>query len=75
MPKLLVKNIPDYKQFGHATKLRLNLKNIEDLGWEIPMQIQAQTLFPDTEVSELSSVALVPFSQEVTPSQGESSNP
>ena len=29
-------------------------------------------MLPDTEVSELSSVALVPFSQEVTPSQGKS---
>ena len=35
------------------------------------MQIQAQSILPDTEVSEVSSVALVPFSQEVTPSQGE----
>ena len=36
------------------------------------MQIQAQPMLPDTEVSEVSSVALVPFSQEVTPPQGES---
>ena len=68
MPEVLVKNIPDYKQFGHAAKLRLNLNNIEDLGWEIPMQTQAQPMLPDTEVSEVSSVALVPFSQEATPS-------
>ena len=72
MPEVLVKNIPDYKQFGCAGKLRLNLKNIEDLGWEIPTQIQAQPMLPDTEVSEVSSVAVVPFSLEVTPSQGES---
>ena len=72
MPELLVKNIPDYKQFGHAAKLRLNLNNIEDLGWDIPTQIQAQSMLPDTKVSEVSSVALAPFSQEVTPSQGES---
>ena len=72
MPEVLVKNIPDYKQFGHAAKLRINLNNIEDLGWETPMQIQAQPMLPNTEVSEVSSVALVPFSQEVTPSQGES---
>ena len=31
-PKVLVKSIPDYKQFGQAAKLRLNLNNIEDLG-------------------------------------------
>ena len=43
MPEVLVKYIPDYKQFGHTAKLRLNLKNIEDLGWEITMQIQTQS--------------------------------
>ena len=42
IPEVLVKNIPDYKQFGRAAKLRLNLNNIEDLGWEIPTQMQAQ---------------------------------
>ena len=42
MPEVLVKNIPDYKQFDRATKLRLNPNNIEDLGWEIPTQILAQ---------------------------------
>ena len=34
MPEVLVKNIPNYKQFGRAAKLRLNSKNIEDLGWK-----------------------------------------
>ena len=72
MPEVLVKNIPDYKQFSQAAKLRLNPNNIEDLGWEIPMQVQTQPMLPDTEVSEVSSVALVPLSQEVTTSQGES---
>ena len=72
MPEVLVKSIPDYKQFGQAAKLRLNPNNIEDLGWEIPMQILAQPVLPDTEVSEVSSVAPVSVSQEVTPSQGES---
>ena len=33
MPEVLVKSIPDYKQFGCAAKLRLNPNNIEDLGW------------------------------------------
>ena len=72
MPEVLVKSIPDYKQFGCAAKLRLNPNNIEDLGWEIPMQIQTQPVLPDTEVSEVSNVALVPWSQEATTSQGES---
>ena len=53
MPEVLVKNIPDYRQFGCAAKLRLNPNNIEDLGWEIPMQIQAQPMLPNTEVSEV----------------------
>ena len=72
MPEVLVKSIPDYKQFGQAAKLRLNLNNIEDLGWEIPMQIPVQPMLPDREVSEVSGVVPVAVSQEVTPSQGES---
>ena len=71
MPAVLVKNISDYKQFGRATKLRLNPNNIEDLGWEIPTQIQAQPVLPDTEVSEVLSVAPDPMSQDTTTSQGE----
>ena len=72
MPKVLVKSIPDYKQFGRAAKLRLNPNNIEDLGWEIPTQIPAQPVLPGTEVSEVSGVTPIPVSQEVTPPQGES---
>ena len=72
MPEVLVKNIPDYKQFGRAAKLWLNPNNIEDLGWEIPTQIQAQPMLPDTEVSEVSSVALELMNQDATTSQGES---
>ena len=62
MPEVLIKNIPDYKQFGRAAKLRLNPNNIEDLGWEIPTQVQAQPVLPDTEVSEVSSIAPEPMS-------------
>ena len=72
MPEVLVKNIPDYKQFGRAVKLRLNPNNIEDLGWKISTQVQTQPLLPDTEVSEVSSVAPEPMSQDTTTSQGES---
>ena len=72
MPKVIVKNIPDYKQFGRAAKLRLNPKNIEDLGWEIPTQIQAHPMLTDTEVSEVSSIAPEPMSQDATIPQGES---
>ena len=72
MPEVLVKSIPDYKQFGWAAKLRLNLNNIEDLGWEICRQILTQPILPSTEVSEVSSVTPIPVSQEVTPPQSES---
>ena len=72
MPEVIVKNIPDYKQFGRAAKLRLNPNNIEDLGWEIPTQIQAHPMLPDTEVNEVSSVVQEPMSQDATTSQGES---
>ena len=57
IPEVLVKSIPDYKQFGHAAKLKLNPNNIEDLGWEIPTQILAQPMLPNTEVSEISGAA------------------
>ena len=36
MPEVLVKNIPDYKQFGRAAKLRLNPNNIEDWAGKFP---------------------------------------
>ena len=72
MPEVLVKNIPDYKQFGRAAKLRLNPNNIENLGWEIPTQIQTQPMLPDTEISEVSSVVPETMSQIATTSQGES---
>ena len=32
MPEVIVKAIPDYKQFGRAAKLRLYHNNIGDLG-------------------------------------------
>ena len=72
MPEVLVRNIPDYKQFGRAAKLMLNPNNIEDLGWEIPTQIQAQPMLPDTKVSEVLSIAPEPMSQDATTSQSES---
>ena len=39
---------------------------------EIPTQIQAQPVLPDTEVSEVSSVALELMSQDAITSQGKS---
>ena len=72
MPEVIVKNIPDYKQFGRAAKLRLNPNNIKDFGWEIPTQFQTHPMLPDTEVSEVSSVAPGTKSQDTTISQGES---
>ena len=52
--------------------MRLNPSNIEDSRWEIPTQIQAHSMLPDTEVSEVSSVAQEPMSQDATTSQGKS---
>ena len=72
MLEVLVKDIPDYKQFGRAARLRLNPNNIEDLGCEIPTHIQTQPMLPDTKVSEVSSVAPELMSQDTTTSQGES---
>ena len=72
MPEVIVKAIPDYKQFGRAAKLRLNPNNIEDLGWEIPTQFPAHPVSTDTEVSEVSEVVPRAKSQDTTLSQGES---
>ena len=72
MPEVLVKNIPDYKQFGRAAKLRLNPNKLEDFIEEIHTQIQAQPVLPDTEVSEVLSIAPEPMSQDTTTSQSES---
>ena len=72
MPEVIVKAIPDYKQFGRAAKLRLNPNNIEDLGWEIPTQFPAHPMYPDTEVSEISEVIPRATSQDTMIPSGES---
>ena len=58
MPEVIIKTIPDCKQFGRAAKLRLNPNKIEDLGWEIPEKFPTQSVYPDPEVSEV--MELVP---------------
>ena len=70
MPEVIVKAIPDYKQFGRAAKLRLNPSHIKDLGWEIPEQLP--TLCPDTEGSEVMEVVPRAISQVTTTPPGES---
>ena len=65
MPEVIVKAIPDYKQFGRAAKLRLNPNNIEDLGQEFPTQFPADPMSPDTEVSEVSEVVPRAKSQDI----------
>ena len=72
MPEVIVKALPDYKQFGRAAKLRLNPNNIEDLRWEIATQFPAQPVSPDTEVSEVSEVVSRAKSQNTTLSPCES---
>ena len=32
MPEVIVKDIPDYKQYGKAAKMQINPSHIEDLG-------------------------------------------
>ena len=70
MPEVIVKAIPDYKQFGTTANLRLNPSHIEDLGWKIPEQLPA--LCPDTEVSEVMEVVPRAISQDTTTPPGES---
>ena len=36
MPEVTANAVPDYTQFGRATKLRLNPNKVEDLQWTIP---------------------------------------
>ena len=36
MPEVIAKAVPDYTQFGRATKLRLNPNYLDDLKWTIP---------------------------------------
>ena len=42
MPEVIANTIPDYTQFGRATKLRLNPNKVEDLQWTIPRDLQLQ---------------------------------
>ena len=44
MPEVIVKAIPDYKQFGRAAKLTPNPSKIEDLGWKIPDNFPTQSV-------------------------------
>ena len=70
LPEVIIKAIPDYKQFGRAAKLRLNPSHIEDLVWEMPEQLPALCI--DTEVSEVTEVVPKAISQDNTIPPGES---
>ena len=50
MPEVIANAVPDYTQFGRATKLRLNPNKVEDLQWTIPGEFAT----PETQVSEVS---------------------
>ena len=50
MPEVIANAVPDYTQFGRATKLRLNPNKVEDLQWTIPGEFTT----PETQVSEVS---------------------
>ena len=53
MAKVIAKAVPDYTQFGRATKLRLNPNYVEDLQWTIPKEFPKLPKEPDSEVSVL----------------------
>ena len=72
MPEVIVKAIPDYKQFGRAAKLRLNPNNIKDLGWEIPENFLTHPVCPDLEVSEVTEVISKAKYQDTMTTPGES---
>ena len=50
MPEVIANAVPDYTQFGRASKLRLNPNKVEDLQWTIPGEFAT----PETQVSEVS---------------------
>ena len=52
MPEVITKAVPDYTQFGRATKLRLNPNYIEDLNWTIPEEfpLPSKELAPEVSV-------------------------
>ena len=39
MPEVIANAVPDYTQFGRATKLRLNPNKVEDLPMDNPWRI------------------------------------
>ena len=51
MPEVIAKAVPDYMQFGRATKPRLNPNYIEDLNWTIPKEFPLPSKEPAPEVS------------------------
>ena len=53
MPEVIAKAVPDYTQFGSATKLRLNPNYVEDLQWTIPKEFPKLPKELDSEVSVL----------------------
>ena len=51
MPEVIANTVPDYTQFGRATKLRLNPNKVEYLQWIIPGEFTT----PETQISEVSN--------------------
>ena len=73
MPEVIVKNIPDYTQFGRrAAKVRLNPNHIEDLKWTISEELPKLPVTTDHKVSELSEDAQTAMSQDIHNKTGQS---
>ena len=55
MPEVIAKAVPDYMQFGRATKLRLNPNYVEDLNWTIPEEfpLLPKELAPEVSVVQV----------------------
>ena len=71
MPEIIVKAVPDYTQFGRATKLRLNTNHIEDLEWTKPEELCTLPIVPDQEGSEVTECVPSTMSQDSTTASGE----
>ena len=43
-----ISQLPDYNRLGHLTKLRLNLKNIPDLDWQLASKVNTTPILHRT---------------------------
>ena len=63
----VIAKLPDYNQFGHRTKLRLNPKNIPDLNWELAITANTKPIPTTTTVTYTLPMSAVLTSTTSTP--------